>query len=225
MNIEWTMFAIHLNTRLMAVSWPNHKSCVALTSSSFMITPGSLKSLSGRKNKVSMSWKRNVSMSMLEVRWLSEISKATGELRLFRRPRNPLERDRSGFRTASHSTTYLGLLATHCNHHCSRRQTKDWGGKQSNAFVYLGLQTLLYELHISDISCVRMMCCVTQLAWLAAQEHELDRESRHVCSLDCVKVLLLTSINNISRSRVVTICDIALWLWGEWKIKPWSGGQ
>ena len=112
MNIEWTMFAIHLNTRLMAVSWPNHKSCVALTSSSFMITPGSLKSLSGRKNKVSMSWKRNVSMSMLEVRWLSEISKATGELRLFRRPRNPLERDRSGFRTASHSTTYLGLLAT-----------------------------------------------------------------------------------------------------------------
>ena len=169
-----------------------------------------------------MSWKRNVSMPMLEVRWLSEISKATGELRLFRRPRNPLERDRSGFRTASHSTTYLGLLATHCNHHCSRRQTKDWGGKQSNAFVYLGLQTLLYELHIS---CVRMMCCVTQLAWLAAQEHELDRESRHVCSLDCVKVLLLTSINNISRSRVVTICDIALWLWGEWKIKPWSGGQ
>ena len=108
---------------------------------------------------------------MLEVRWLSEISKATGELRLFRRPRNPLERDRSGFRTASHSTTYLGLLATHCNHHCSRRQTKDWGGKQLNAFVYLGLQSLLYELHIS---CVRMMCCVTQLAWLAAQEHELE---------------------------------------------------
>ena len=100
---------------------------------------------------------------MLEVRWLSEISKATGELRLFRRPRNPLERDRSGFRTASHSTTYLGLLATHCNHHCSRRQTKDWGGKQLNAFVYLGLQSLLYELHISCVSydVLRHATCLT----------------------------------------------------------------